>query len=168
MYSDDWLHLVHILSREQSGADILSLGLFPQTVWGCVSNSTTLEAAYAPTSFVCAIISNVTSPQRKQFTLACGSILEGFLWPLWAVCVAITTGSLSSASSLTMARTRSSNCSISIALILVNALNSFPPELGVQPQTRIRKSVQVILQTKLPASLVPWRHPLSRLPLMSR
>ena len=36
------------------------------TAWGYVSDTATLQAAYMPTSFVCAILSNVTNPSTTK------------------------------------------------------------------------------------------------------
>ena len=99
--------------------------LVSQTAWGHVSDPTTLKEAYTPTSFVCPILNDMTNPSTVEAIHSGLWLLpKRILWPPWAVCMAITTDSPSSASSLTMVRVRSSNCSIGNSSMLEDAFNS--------------------------------------------
>ena len=125
VYLDDWLHLVHILSHEQSGTDILSPGSFPRQLETMCSILQHWKQCTRPQLLSMQSLAIwPIHPQQKQFTLTDGSSLGGFVWPLWAICAAFTTGSLNSASSLMMVHVRSSNWSIGVPLMLVDTFNS--------------------------------------------
>ena len=141
VYSDNWFHLVHVLSWEQSSADILSPSLFPRQFEAMCSILPHWKQHARPHLLsVQSLAMWPIRPQGKKFTLACGDLYGHSgpsAWPLqpappdllhpyrWPVLV-------------------------SVFWMLVDAPIVVSTEPGVQPWTLIQKSVQVILQTEQP------------------
>ena len=131
-----------------------------------MSNPTTLEAACVPTSFVCAILSNVTNLSTKEAV----HWLMGPAWEIFITALGRLHSHCNRLPQFCFIPVHSNNCSIGHFLqCLWMPSIVVSPESRVQPQTCIQKSVQVILQTEPPAFLMLLRrHPRSHLPLIPR